>query len=199
MRVLIVPNNAATEAARKATAIIPVVMVASIDPVVAGFVTTLARPGGNITGVANLSRDLSAKRIEMLQEIFPRLSRLAILRDADGPGPKIAFRNHETAAQALNVPVQSFAIRGQKPELDAAFQSVKKAGPEAMIAVLHAAGLRRHRSRGGHGRAGRVRVCPGSAMMKRVRGSPRDGAGSGPAGRPAPCPHFAPPASSGYR
>ena len=137
VRVLVVPTNVAIETAREATATIPIVMVASIDPVTAGYVATLARPGGNITGVANLLRDLSAKRIEMLREMFPRLSRLAILWDEEGPGPKIAFKNYETAAQALKVRFQSLAIRGPKPELEGAFRAAKTGGAEIIIVVAN--------------------------------------------------------------
>jgi putative ABC transport system substrate-binding protein len=137
VRVLVAPNNVAVEAARKATATIPIVMVTSIDPVAAGFVAALARPGGNITGIASLLRDLSAKRIEMLREIFPRLSRLAILWDEGGPGPQMAFKNYETAAQALKVQIQSLAIRGPKPELQGAFRAAKTGGAEAIIVVAN--------------------------------------------------------------
>ncbi len=135
VRVLVAPNNVAIEAAKKATTTIPIVMVTSIDPVAAGFVATLARPGGNITGIANLQRDLSAKRIEMLREMFPRLSRLAILWDEAGPGPKIAFKNYETAAQALKLRFQSLAIHGPKPDLEGAFQAAKAEGAQAIIVV----------------------------------------------------------------
>lgn len=137
VRVLVAPNNVAIEAARKATATIPIVMVTSIDPVAAGFVATLARPGGNITGIANLQRDLSAKRIEMLREMFPKLSRLAILWDEKGPGPKIAFKNYEAAAQALKLRVQSLAIHGPKPELEEAFRAAKTGGAEVIIVVAN--------------------------------------------------------------
>ena len=137
VRVLVVPNNVAIEAAREATATIPIVMVASIDPVAAGYVAALARPGGNITGVANLLRDLSAKRIEMIREMLPRFSRLAVLWDEDGPGPRIAVRNYETAAQALKVRFQSLAIRGPKPELEGAFRAAKAGGAEVIIVVAN--------------------------------------------------------------
>lgn len=135
VRVLVVPNIVAIEAAKKATTTIPIVMVTSIDPVAAGFAASLARPGGNITGIANLQRDLSAKRIEMLQKMLPKLSRLAILWDEAGPGPRIAFKNYEAAAQALKLRVQSLAIHGPKPELEGAFQAAKSGGAEAIIVV----------------------------------------------------------------
>jgi putative ABC transport system substrate-binding protein len=107
----------------------------SIDPVAAGFVAAFARPGGNVTGIANLQRDLSAKRIEMLREMFPRLSRVAILWDADGPGPKRAFENYEAAAQALKMRVHSLVIRGPNPDFEGTFRAAKTGGAEAMIIV----------------------------------------------------------------
>ena len=135
VHVLVASNNVAIEAAKRATTTIPIVMVTSIDPVAAGFVATLARPGGNITGIASLQRDLSGKRIEILLEMFPRLSRLAVLWDEAGPGPRIASKNYETAAQTLKLNFQSIPIHGQKPELEGAFQAAKIGGAEAIIVV----------------------------------------------------------------
>ena len=137
VRVLVMPNNVAINAAKKATATIPIVMVASIDPVAAGYVDTLAHPGGNITGIANLRRDLSAKRIELIREMLPKLSRLAILWDADGPGPKIAVEKYETAARLLGLRIQSLAIRGPRPELESAFRAARTGRAEAIIIVTN--------------------------------------------------------------
>lgn len=133
--VLVAPNNVAIAATRKATSSIPIVMVASIDPVVAGFVASLANPGGNVTGIANLQRALSAKRIEMLQEIVPKFSRLAIIWDEDGPGPQVAFKNYDAAARALRIKVQSLPIRGAQPNLEKLFQAARQAGAEAVLVV----------------------------------------------------------------
>ena len=69
-------------AAKEATKTIPIVMISSVDPVTAGYVETFAHPGGNITGLAWLNRDISAKRIELLKELLPKLSRIGILWDA---------------------------------------------------------------------------------------------------------------------
>jgi len=91
--VIVAINNVAIRAAKKATQTIPIVMVTSVDPVEAGYVESFARPQGNITGLANLGRDLSAKRVELLKQLFPKMSRVGILWDADGPGPKVALRN----------------------------------------------------------------------------------------------------------
>ena len=133
--VLVATNNVAIAAARKATDRIPIVMNASIDPVAAGYVATLARPGGNITGVANLRRELSTKRIQLLREIFPKLSRLAVLWDSDGPGPKVAVASYEAAAEAAGIRVQSLAIRGPQPDLESAFRAATSDRAEALIVV----------------------------------------------------------------
>jgi putative ABC transport system substrate-binding protein len=98
-------------------------------------VDSLARPGGNITGVTNLGRDLSAKRVELLKEIFPKVSRIAVLWDPDGPGPKVAVKEYQAAAQALNLHVQSLEVRGPKPDIEKVFQDVQKARADALISV----------------------------------------------------------------
>src|SRR5919106_6591006 len=89
--VIVAPNNVAIRAAKEATKTIPIVMISSVDPVDAGYVESFARPGGNITGLAWLNRDISAKRVELLKEMLPKLSRVGVLWDADRPGPAIAF------------------------------------------------------------------------------------------------------------
>jgi len=82
--VLVVPTAArAIHAAKQATKTIPIVMVTVLDPVATGLVDSLAHPGGNITGLATLQRDLSGKRLELLKEVVPRLSRVGVLRDPD--------------------------------------------------------------------------------------------------------------------
>ena len=94
-------NNVVIRAAKEATKTIPIVMISSLDPVAAGYVETFARPGGNITGLAWLNRDISAKRIELLKELLPKLSSIGILWDADGPGPIIAFKEYECSCWGI--------------------------------------------------------------------------------------------------
>ena len=101
--VIVAANNVVIRAAKEATKTIPIVMISSVDPVAAGYVESFARPGGNITGLAWLSRDLSAKRVELLKELLPKMSRVGILWDADGPGPAIAFKEYEAAARAFKL------------------------------------------------------------------------------------------------
>ena len=82
-----------------------------MDPVEAGLINSLAHPGGNITGIATLQRDLSGKRLELLSEAVAKLSRVGILRDVDEPVSAIGFKDYEDAARALKIRLQSLEVR----------------------------------------------------------------------------------------
>jgi putative ABC transport system substrate-binding protein len=97
-------------AAREATAGIPIIMVAAGDPVGAGFVTSLARPGGNITGLSIMSRELIGKRLEILREVVPGLSRVGVLREPANPLDALNSRGREEAARVLGVTLEYLAI-----------------------------------------------------------------------------------------
>ena len=101
----------ATRAARQATVTIPIVMVFDDDPVGSGFVASLARPGGNITGMSTLSPEVSGKQLELLKEIAPKLSRLGVLGDVTRPGIPQALREINVAADAFRVKVQYLEVR----------------------------------------------------------------------------------------
>jgi putative ABC transport system substrate-binding protein len=133
--VILAPNNVVIRAAQKATKTIPIVVVSSVDPVEAGYVESFARPGGNITGLTTISRDLGAKRVELLKEVLPKISRIAVLWDADGPGPAVAFKEYEAAAHAFKLELRSLEVRGPKPDLEKAFQAANAARAEAVILV----------------------------------------------------------------
>jgi putative tryptophan/tyrosine transport system substrate-binding protein len=133
--VLVATSTAGIRAAKQATKMIPIVMVGTVDPVVAGFVESLARPGGNITGVARLTRELSGKRLELLKEAVPKLSRIGVLWDGGGPGPAIAAKEYEAAARSLKVEFQSLEVRGPEPDLDAAFHAAVKGRANALVVV----------------------------------------------------------------
>ena len=135
--VIVAANNVAIRTAQKATKTIPIVILTSIDPVEAGYVESFAHPGGNITGLSHLSRDLSAKRVELLKELLPKLSRVGILWDADGPGPAVAFKEYEAAARAFKLELRSLEIRGPNPDFAGAFQAAKTARLEALIVVAN--------------------------------------------------------------
>jgi putative tryptophan/tyrosine transport system substrate-binding protein len=134
---IVAANNVAIRTAQKATKTIPIVILTSIDPVEAGYVESFAHPGGNITGFTHLSRDLSAKRVELLKELLPRLSRVGILWDADGPGPAVAFKEYEAAARAFKLELRSLEIRGSNPDFAGAFQAAKTARLEALLVVAN--------------------------------------------------------------
>jgi putative ABC transport system substrate-binding protein len=136
--VIVAVNNVVIRAAKEATKTIPIVMISSVDPVAAGYVESFAHPGGNITGLANLGRDLSAKRVELLKEVLPRMTRVAILWDADGPGPAIAFKEYEAAARAFKLEIRSLEVRRPNPDFAGAFQAAKTARVEALIVVGNA-------------------------------------------------------------
>ena len=93
--------SAATRAAKEATTTIPIVMAQDPDPVGNGFVASLARPGGNITGLSNLAPEISGKQLELLKEIVPKLSRVAVLGTSTNPGNAQKLREIEVAAGAL--------------------------------------------------------------------------------------------------
>jgi putative ABC transport system substrate-binding protein len=128
-------NNVIIRAAKDATKTIPIVMISSVDPVAAGYVDSFARPGGNITGLAWLNRDISAKRIELLKELLPKMSRMGVIWDADAPGPTVAFKEYKAAATAFKLDFLSLEVHGPTPDLAGALQTAKHGGTEAVVIV----------------------------------------------------------------
>ena len=104
--VIVTAVRHSTRAAKEATVTIPIVMAHDGDPVGDGFVASLARPGGNITGLSNLAPELSGKRLELLKEIVPKLSRVAVFGNSTNPGNAQALKEIELAAGALKVKLQ---------------------------------------------------------------------------------------------
>ena len=133
--VLVVAALPAIHAAKQATKTIPIVMVITADPVTTGLVDSLARPGGNITGLTILTRDLSGKRLELLTEVVPNLSRVGVLGDADESSRTIAFKDYETSARALKIPLQSLEVRGPNPDFEGAFQAAAKGRVNGLITI----------------------------------------------------------------
>jgi putative ABC transport system substrate-binding protein len=136
---LVVPILSAILSAREATKTIPVVMVTGIDPVATGLVDSLARPGGNITGLATLAQDLSGKRLELLKELVPRLSRVGVLQNPYEQTAAIAFKEYEAAARVLKIQLQSIDVSGSNPDLERAFQTAAKVRAGGLITVTTAA------------------------------------------------------------
>ena len=133
--VLVSPAQPVIRAAKQATKTIPIVMSANFDPVATGIVDSLARPGGNITGLSTLARELSGKRLELLKEVVPRMSRVGVLWDPNTPGPVISFKEYETAASALKIQIQSLEVRGPNPDFEGAFQTATKGRASGLITI----------------------------------------------------------------
>ena len=124
--------------AKQATKTIPIVMAIPDDPVATGLVDSLAHPGGNITGLTRLSRELGGKRLELRKEAVPRMSRVGVLRDADNSGVAIGFKEYEVAARALKIPLQSLEVRNPNPDFEGVFQAAAKGRVNALITVRNA-------------------------------------------------------------
>ena len=118
-------------AAKRAATTIPIVMASIGNPVAVGIVTSVARPGGNITGQSFFNPELRAKRIELLKEVMPRLTQVAVILNADNPTTGPEFQAMETTAQSLNIKLQPFRLRGPS-ELVSAFESMEQAQIEAV-------------------------------------------------------------------
>jgi putative tryptophan/tyrosine transport system substrate-binding protein len=127
--VLVSSSAGAIRAAKQATKTIPIVMMASFDPVETGIVDSLARPGANITGVARLTHELNGKRLELFKEAVPRISRVGIFADRESP----SLREYERAARTLKLSLESLEINHPNPDLEAVFRSAAKARVNAIV------------------------------------------------------------------
>jgi putative tryptophan/tyrosine transport system substrate-binding protein len=133
--VLVVAGPGSIRAAKQATKTIPIVIVAQEDPVAAGYIDSLARPGGNITGVSRLTRELSGKRLELLTEVVPKISRVGVLWDPNSQtSMPTVFKDYETAARALKIQLQSLEIRGTN-DFEGAFRAAAKGRAQALIVI----------------------------------------------------------------
>ncbi len=136
-------STVAARRAKDVTKAIPIIMVSG-DPVETGLVVSLARPGGNITGLATFSPELSTKRLEVLKEIVPKVQRVAVLWHLDGPASAVAFKEIKLAAEAMGLKVQSLGVRGPTPISEVAFKDAKKEGAAALLTVGNVL-IRQHR------------------------------------------------------
>jgi putative ABC transport system substrate-binding protein len=123
-----------TRAIKEATVTIPIVMAQDRDPVGNGFVANLARPGGNITGLSSLAPEISGKQLELLKEIVPRLSRVAVLGTSTSPGTAQVLKELELAAGALGVKLQYLDVLGPK-DIETAFRAAGKGRAEAVLVL----------------------------------------------------------------
>ena len=126
MDLIVTHGTPATRAAKQATSTIPIVMVATGDPVGTGLVASLARPGGNVTGLSGLDAGLAAKRLELLKVAVPKLSRVAVLRNPANPSGGPQLNETEAAARSLGIQAQLIEVRDPR-ELEVAFSLMTKA------------------------------------------------------------------------
>jgi putative ABC transport system substrate-binding protein len=132
--VIVTSGPPPTRAAKATTATIPIVMTQGSDPVGNGFVASLAHPGGNITGLSNLSPETSGKQLELLKETVPKLSRVAVLGTSTIPGHALLLREVGLAAGPLNVQLQSLDVLGPK-DIETAFRAATNQRAEAFIVL----------------------------------------------------------------
>ena len=121
-------------AAKQASSTIPIVMTAAGDPLGSGLVASLARPGGNVTGMSLMASDLGGKRLELLKEVLPRLARVAVLWNAANPYSALVFKETQAAGRTLGIEVQSLEVRASD-DFDGAFEAARRQRPDALITV----------------------------------------------------------------
>jgi putative ABC transport system substrate-binding protein len=132
--VIVAEAPTSTRSVKQATVTIPIVMAFDEDPVGSGFVASLAHPGGNVTGLSSLNPEISGKQLELLKEIVPKLSRLAVLGDVTRPGTPQALREINVAADAFRVQVQYLEVRGSK-DIEIAFRAASQEHADAVLVL----------------------------------------------------------------
>jgi len=142
---IVTAGSRATQSAREATGAIPIVMAQDPDPVANGFVASLARPGGNITGLSILSPELSGKRLELLKEMVPKLSRVAVFGTSTSAEDRKSLEEIKLAAEAMKVQPQYLDVLTGK-DIDPGFRAATKARAEAILWAVSGSIFRPHRT-----------------------------------------------------
>jgi putative tryptophan/tyrosine transport system substrate-binding protein len=132
--VIVVAGTLAPFAAKRATTTIPIVMTSAGDPLDSGLVASLARPGGNVTGLSLMMSEVSGKRLELLKELVPRLSRVAVLWNSTNPYPTIVFKETQDAARTLEIEVQSLEVKGPA-DFATVFGLARQKRPDAFLTI----------------------------------------------------------------
>ena len=143
--IIITGGEPATRAAKEATSTIPIVMTNEADPVGTGIVASLARPGGNITGLSTLAPELSGKRLEILKETIPKATRVAVFRTSTQPGNATVLKDLDLAAGALKVKLQYLDVLDPK-DIESAFRAAVKGRAEAALMMVAGAVASGHRT-----------------------------------------------------
>jgi putative ABC transport system substrate-binding protein len=144
--IIVADSYLAARDAKKVSATIPIVTTSGADPIATGLAASLARPGGNVTGLTNLTPQLLGKRLELLKEVVPKVSRFAVL-DTDTSVAKPMLKEGEAAAQALGVKLQLVEVTTPKPDLEGAFRVMAKDRVGALIAGSGTLGSSLYRER----------------------------------------------------
>jgi ABC-type uncharacterized transport system substrate-binding protein len=134
VEIIVTTGSTPTRAAREATSTIPIVMTNEANPVADGIVASLARPGGNITGLSTLAPELSDKRLEILREVVPKLSRVAVLGTSTVPGLAQMIREIELAAKAIGVKLQNVDVLDSK-DIETGFRAASKGRAQALLTL----------------------------------------------------------------
>jgi putative tryptophan/tyrosine transport system substrate-binding protein len=132
--VIVAAGTLAPLAAKHATTTIPIVMTSAGDPLGTGLVSSLGRPGSNVTGLSLMSPDLGGKRLELIEQIVPNVARVAIIWNADNPYPALVFRQTENAARHLKIEVQSLEVR-TPDDVNSALEAAVQEKANALITV----------------------------------------------------------------
>jgi ABC-type uncharacterized transport system substrate-binding protein len=130
--IIISAGGAVTQSLKEATSAIPIVMTNSDDPVATGFVASLARPGGNITGLSTFPPETSGKRVELLKQVLPKLSHVAAFRTSGASGDALALSETKRAAEALGIQLQLMDVQSSK-DFETAFRAAAKGRAEAVL------------------------------------------------------------------
>jgi ABC-type uncharacterized transport system substrate-binding protein len=132
--VMVLAGSAAIRPAKEATNTIPIVMANDADPVGSGVIASLARPGGNITGLSNLAPEISGKRLELLKEIVPTFSRVAVFGNSTNPGTAQALKEMEVAAGVFKVQLQYLDVPSPK-DIETAFREARKGRADGVLVL----------------------------------------------------------------
>jgi len=143
---IVTSGTPATLAAKQATTTIPIVMAASGDAVGSGLVASLARPGGNVTGMSTVYPEMEGKRLEILRELVPRVTRVAVLMNPSNPFTALAWKETRAAAETARVTVLPAEVRAAD-QFEAAFAAIAKGKPDALIVIADRPFLISHRAR----------------------------------------------------
>jgi putative ABC transport system substrate-binding protein len=134
---IVAGSTQSIEAARRATQTIPIVFPVTFDPVESGFLASLARPGGNLTGLSTVNPDAAAKRVELIKEVLPQMARLAVLRNPTNSGSRFPLKETEAGAKRLRIRLQILEARTPN-DLEPAIQAATKEHADALIVFADA-------------------------------------------------------------